>query len=396
LLTRNIWILSLVSLCTDVASEMLYPIMPIYLRQIGFSIVLIGVLEGFAEAVAGLSKGYFGQWSDRTARRLPFVQLGYGLSAVSKPMMAALTAPWWIFVARTVDRLGKGLRTGARDALLSDETTAEHKGRVFGFHRSMDSFGAVLGPFAALLFLAYRPGEYALLFYLAFVPGLLAVLMTLLIRERRDRARQPGKTRPGLFEFMRYWPRSTPAYRRVAGALLVFALFNSSDAFLLLRLKESGLDDVRVIAAYILFNLVFALTAYPLGRLADRLGMRRVLVAGLAVFTAVYAGMALNQTPAVFFGLLVLYGLYSAATEGVAKAWLTNLCRREDTATAIGAFTAFQSVAALGASSLAGFLWFSVGPAAAFIVPAAVAVGVAVFLFFSAEQRDQKTERDAG
>jgi sugar phosphate permease len=158
-ITRTVWILSIVSLLTDTASEMLYPIMPIYLKTIGFSIVLIGVLEGMAEATAGLSKGYFGKLSDISGRRVPFVQMGYALSAISKPMMALFTAPLWIVFARTLDRLGKGIRTGARDALLSDEATPETKAKVFGFHRSMDTFGAVIGPLystALLVFLSAR------------------------------------------------------------------------------------------------------------------------------------------------------------------------------------------------------------------------------------------------
>jgi MFS family permease len=153
IITRNVLVLSAVSLFTDVASEMLYPIVPIYLKTIGFSIVLIGILEGFAEAIAGLSKGYFGNLSDRTGTRLPFIQIGYLFSAISKPMMALFTYPIWVFFVRTIDRLGKGVRTGARDALLSDEATADTKGRVFGFHRSMDTFGAVLGPLLALMYI---------------------------------------------------------------------------------------------------------------------------------------------------------------------------------------------------------------------------------------------------
>lgn len=151
-ITRTVWVLSLVSLFTDTASEMLYPVMPIYLKTIGFSIVLIGVLEGFAEALAGLSKGYFGQLSDNSGKRVPFVQLGYALSTISKPMMAIFTFPLWIFFARAIDRLGKGIRTGARDAILSDEATPQTKGKIFGFHRSMDTLGAVIGPALALLY----------------------------------------------------------------------------------------------------------------------------------------------------------------------------------------------------------------------------------------------------
>ena len=164
IITKTILLLSVVSLFTDMASEMLYPVTPVYLKEIGFSTALIGLLEGFAECIAGLGKGYFGTWSDNTGKRMPFVRWGYALSAISKPMMALFTYPWWIFFSRTVDRTGKGLRTGARDAVLAGETTNEHIGKVFGFHRSLDTLGAVFGPFIALLFLYFYPGNYKELF----------------------------------------------------------------------------------------------------------------------------------------------------------------------------------------------------------------------------------------
>jgi len=382
-LTRTIWVLALVSLFTDMASEMLYPIMPVFLKSIGFSVVLIGVLEGFAEAIAGLSKGYFGKWSDRVGRRLPFVQIGYTLSAISKPMMAAFVWPLWIFFARTVDRLGKGIRTGARDALLSDEATAATKGRVFGFHRAMDTLGAVLGPALALLYLHWYPEDYKTLFLLAFIPGLLAIGATFFIREKTLPHVSAVKNRAAVvnfFAFARYWKQSRPEYRQVVGGLLVFALFNSSDVFLLLKIKDAGMSDADVIGAYIFYNLVYAAAAFPLGILADRLGMRRVFVAGLLVFALVYAGMAFATTPAAAYTLFFLYGIYAAATEGVAKAWISNICEKESTATAIGTYTAFQSICALLASSLTGAVWYGFGAGAAFGLSAVAAVGVGGYL----------------
>src|ERR1039457_4509037 len=174
-ITKTILLVSAISLFTDVASEMLYPVMPLYLKSIGFSILLIGILEGVAEATAGLSKGYFGNLSDVKGKRAPFVRIGYLLSAVSKPMLAVFAFPLWIFFSRTLDRLGKGIRTGARDAILSDETTDENKGKVFGFHRGMDTLGAAIGPALALIYLWIFPGQYRWLFFIAFFPGLLAM-----------------------------------------------------------------------------------------------------------------------------------------------------------------------------------------------------------------------------
>lgn len=379
IITRNVLILSFVSLFTDVASEMLYPVMPIYLKTIGFSILLIGVLEGFAEATAGLSKGYFGNLSDNAGKRLPFVQIGYALSAISKPMMALFIYPIWIFLARSIDRLGKGVRTGARDALLSDEATPKNKGRVFGFHRSMDTLGAVLGPICALIYLAYHPDDYKTLFYIAFLPGIIAIAITFFIKEKQ-KIQIEQKPKPRLLDFVKYWKESHPTYRQLVGGLLVFTLFNSSDVFLLLKIKEAGYTDTIVIGVYIFYNLVYALFSYPLGVLADKMGMKKIFVMGLVLFALVYFGMAYAESKMVFIALFFVYGIYAAATEGIAKAWITNICEKKNTATAIGTYTAFQSIATLIASSLAGMIWFSFGSATIFLMSGIVAIGVSIFV----------------
>ncbi|MFZ2284705.1 MAG: MFS transporter, partial [Lutibacter sp.] len=282
-ITKTVWILSIVSMFTDTASEMLYPIMPIYLKTIGFSIVLIGVLEGVAEATAGLSKGYFGKLSDNSGKRVPFVQIGYAFSAISKPMMAVFIFPLWIFFARTIDRFGKGIRTGARDAILSDEATPETKGKIFGFHRSMDTFGAVLGPALALLYLYFYPEDYKTLFYIAFIPGLLAVLATFYLKDKRV-IKEKTKVSTPFFSFLKYWKVSPPAYRKLVTGLLVFTLFNSSDVFLILKAKQAGIDDTMVIGIYIFYNLVYALFAFPIGILADKIGLKTIFIIGLSFF----------------------------------------------------------------------------------------------------------------
>lgn len=378
IITRNIWILSLVSLLTDVASEMLYPIMPIYLKSIGFSILLIGVLEGFAEATAGLSKGYFGSMSDNIGKRLPFVQIGYAFSALSKPMMAAFIYPLWVFFARAIDRLGKGVRTGARDALLSDEATSETKGRVFGFHRSMDTFGAVLGPLFALIYLAYHPANYKILFLIAFLPGILAIAFTFLIKEKKKVQIVP-KTKTRFLDFIKYWKTSPGNYKKLVFGLLIFTLFNSSDVFLLLKIKEAGYNDTTVIEVYIFYNLIYALFSYPLGMLADKLGMKKIFVSGLLLFALTYIGMAYAESKLMFLGLFFLYGIYAAATEGIAKAWITNVCEKNKTATAIGTYTAFQSIATLFASTFAGFIWFQFGASFTFLISGVIAILVALY-----------------
>ncbi len=385
-ITRTVWILSLVSLFTDTASEMLYPIMPLYLKSIGFSIELIGILEGVAEAIAGLSKGYFGKLSDSTGRRMPFVQWGYALSALSKPMMAFFIVPLWVFFVRTIDRLGKGLRTGARDAVLSDEATQETKGKVFGFHRSMDTLGAVLGPLIALLYLQWYPEDYKTLFFIAMAPGVLATICTLLLKDKNV---LPKKliTKTSFFSFLHYWKQSPALYRKLLTGLLVFTLFNSSDIFLLLRAKEAGLDDTNIITIYIFYNLVYAIFAFPLGILADKIGLKKIFIAGLCVFVIVYAGMAYSNLPIHFYGLFFLYGLYAAATEGISKAWISNISTKENTATAIGTYSAFQSICTMLASSLAGFIWYKFGSEATFLLSAVMVFMVVVYVGFFVKEK---------
>jgi MFS family permease len=377
-ITKAVWILSIISLLTDTASEMLYPIMPIYLKSIGFSIVLIGILEGMAEAVAGLSKGYFGKRSDLMGRRVPFVQIGYALSAVSKPMMALFTWPLWIFLARTTDRLGKGVRTGARDAMLSDQATPATKGKVFGFHRSMDTLGAVIGPALALLYLYFYPKNYQTLFFIAFIPGLLAVLAALSLKEKKTHTQKLKQSTP-FFSFLKYWKEGPATYRKVVTGLLIFTLFNSSDVFLLLKIKEAGFDDATVIGVYIFYNLIYALFAFPVGILADKIGLKRIFIAGLALFAAVYFGMAAAESRWLIFSLFFLYGAYASATEGIAKAWISNISDKKDTATAIGTFTGLQSVCAMLASSLTGLIWFQFGSAAALLTTALATVFVLAY-----------------
>jgi MFS family permease len=390
IITRTVLILSIVSLLADIASEMLYPVIPVYLKEIGFTIFWIGVLEGVVNFTAGISKGYFGKLSDEKGVRLPFVKLGYLLSAVSKPLIATFTYPLWIFFVRTVDRLGKGVRTAARDALLSQEATKETKARVFGFHRSMDTVGAAIGPVLALLFLFFYPGDYKTLFYIAFIPGILSILFIFLLKEKKQPVSTLGKG--NFFSYFNYWKVATPEFRKVVAGLLLFALFNSSDIFLLLITRETiGNDTINLagatfnadtitIAAYIFYNLVYAAASYPMGALADRLGYKKVILLGFALFTLVYGGFAFNPSIAAIFILFSVYGIYAAATEGVIKAWITNLAHKENTATAIGFYTSCESICALLASILAGTLWTSWGSTSTFIITASIAA--IVFVYF--------------
>lgn len=378
LITKVILLVSFVSLFNDVASEMLYPIMPIFLRSIGFSIALIGILEGVAEATAGISKGYFGQFSDRIGKRLPFIQLGYLLSALSKPLMIVFINPIWIFFARTTDRLGKGIRVSARDALLSDETTKENKGKVFGFHRAFDTIGACIGPIFALFYLWRWPGQYKMLFIIAFIPGLVSVLLTLFLKEKKNIVKSSRGN--GFFSYLGYWKTASKEFKLMVIGLLFFALMNSSDAFLLLALKAVGFSDVYMIGFYIFYNLSFALLAFPAGILADKIGLRTILIIGLVIFAIVYSLMGFVHGLIGFALLFLFYGFYAASSEGISKAWITNIAVKGETATALGFYNSLLSIATMVSSSLAGLLWAVYGMKAMFLISGIGALVAAIYL----------------
>lgn len=377
-ITRNILLLSLVSLLNDVSSEMLIPIMPLYLSSIGFTMVWIGILEGFAEATAGISKIYFGHLSDKLGIRIPFVRIGYFMSAISKSMLALSTYTGWIFTARFSDRFGKGVRTAARDALLSDETTSENKGAVFGFHRAFDTTGAALGPVIALLFLWKFPANYQTLFLIAFIPSILSVLFTFYIKEKVKKT--VSKYKPSVIQSFSYWRTATSSYKKLILPLLLFSLVNSSDAFMLLMMKQVGMSDTEVLMLYIFYNLVYASFALPIGKYGDKIGLKTILVFGLIIYSVSYTGMALTHSQFIYYLIFFAYGIYAASTEGISKALISNLVPKSETATAIGFFAGAQSICILLCNVAAGFIWQQYGAPIVFIIAATGALLAAVYL----------------
>jgi MFS family permease len=381
---KTILILSFVSLLNDISTEMLYPIMPIYLKSIGFSVLFIGILEGLAEAIAGLSKGYFGKFSDKIQRRAPFVTAGYALSAISKPMLALFTQTIWVFFARTLDRFGKGIRTAARDAMLSENSLPENKAKVFGFHRGMDTLGAVIGPVLALVYLHFNPGDYKNMFLYAFIPALVAVALTFFLKDRKAEKKEGALSIKSYFSFLGYWETSGKQFRLLVIGLFAFALINSSDMFLLLMVKNLGYDDSDVIMVYIFFNLVLSLTALPAGILADKIGYKKSLLAGFIVFAAAYGMMALASGKEMIYCAFFLYGLFPSLTDGVSKAWISNITPEETIGTALGFFTGVNSLFVLISSTLAGLIWNVAGPVTVFLFSSIGALSVfAYFILIS-------------
>lgn len=378
-LSRNIILVSLVSLFTDLSSEMLYPIMPLYLSGLGMGAAGIGLLEGIAEAVAGLSKGFFGALSDRSGERKRFITIGYLMSACSKPMMGLMTIIPGLFAARSLDRLGKGVRTAARDALLADESEESHRGRVFGFHRSMDTLGAAIGPLFTLAFLHLNPGQYKALFLWAFIPGLMAVVLTLLIRQRKSGLSDSSKSFQWNISFL-YVLSANTLYKRLYFLLFAFALVNSTDLFILLKMKNDGIDDTSLLAAYIGYNLLYALLAYPAGIFFDRFSRSALLSIGFGLFSAAYLLFGIGDSLPFFIAGFMLYAAYAACTEGVSKAWITTLIPPDEKATALGNLMGMQALAAPLAGLAGGWLWEWYGPLSLFAVSAVVSLVLCIFL----------------
>ena len=370
-LTRNVTFLGVVSGLTDISSEMLYPIVPVFLTTVlGAPMQVVGLIEGVAEATASLLKIAGGRLSDRFGKRKPFVVAGYSLSAVSKPLLA-LAAGWhFVLFSRFLDRVGKGLRTSARDALIADSIDKEHWGKAFGFHRAMDTLGAALGPLAALLIINSMPADkpdYRFIFMAAFVPAVLGVFVLLyFVREAATASKAPGPS-PAARTPM------TSDFKVFLFLYAIFALGNSSDVFLIMKAKDLGFTLTHVILAYTGYNLVYALLAAPAGWLSDRLGKIKTMAFGFLVFAAVYLGFALADKPWMVWLLFALYGFYGAFNEGIAKAVVSHLSAGDNRASAMGYFQGAMGFLAFFASAMAGLLWDRLSPAAPFVAGAACA-----------------------
>lgn len=354
-ITRNVVILGWVSFFTDLASEMLYPVMPLFLvGTLGASPALLGLIDGLAEGVSSGLRWIMGALSDRFRSRKPFIIAGYTLSAFSKPIMglAGYAVGWPLFLlGRCSDRLGKSVRTSARDALIADSTEPQYRGAAFGFHRAVDTFGAVVGPLVALLIVTLKPDmPLAWLFFIAFVPGLFSALLALLAI--KDIPHPPVEGKPP--SILQSFPR--PFWTLIAANAL-FSLGNSSDSFLILRSRDLGLTFAQVILAFASYNAVYALGAIPLGRLSDRIGRKPVIIGGYLTYAAVYLGFAWTKSPWAPWVLFPMYGLYQAFSEGVTKAMVSDVVPPHQLAGAIGLFYTVSGLGQLIASVVAGALW---------------------------------------
>lgn len=376
-LNKNIIVLSVTSFFTDISSEMLYPIIPIFLTSVlGVPMSILGLIEGVAESTASILKALSGWFSDLLKKRQPFITLGYFLSAMGKLMLFFAYAWPAVLLARFIDRFGKGVRASPRDAMLADSADIKYRGRAFGFHRAMDTLGACMGPLLAVYFLILLKGNLRHVFLIAFIPAMLSVAtLVLFLKEKPLISAISAPIRFNLKDF------STP-FKRFLFISFIFAMGNSSDAFLIMRSKSIGLSVTFVILAYVVYNISYSALSFPFGILSDKISRKWVIIGGYTVFALVYLGFALFPTPAAIWVLFFVYGFYMAMTDGVSKAFISDMVPASSRATAIGLYYCVTGLLALFASIIAGLLWTYAAPSAPFIYGAFLALISAILCVF--------------
>ena len=372
--------LGMVSFFNDMASEMIYPIIPIFLTTVlHTSIPIVGFIEGFVEALASISKYIFGTYSDYLQKRKVFVTFGYSLAAISK-ILIGLAFGWpMVLFARIVDRLGKGLRTAPRDSLLLENTTPENKGYIFGFHRAFDSLGAVFGPLLALIILYFLKDNVRQAFFVAVIPAVIAIiLLVIFVKEKKTAIAQEKN------KFVKISFRNMDSKLKLFMLIsFIFAAGNSSDAFLLLNAKNLGLTTTMVVLMYVLYNISQTVFATPAGILADKFGAKKIFAGGLLVFSLVYLFFGLVKSPFFLWFLFPIYGIYIAATDGISKAYLSEFIQKKESGSYFGAYYSLNAIGTFLASIVGGFLWQFIGPQATFLYGSFMALAAFIILMIS-------------
>jgi MFS family permease len=384
---RNIVALGLVSMFNDVASEMAYPIVPLFLTSVlGAPVSIVGMIEGIAEATASILKVFSGWLSDRLRNRKRFAVGGYLLSAFSKVVLA-LAASWaFVLGARFMDRFGKGIRTAARDALIAESADPSSRASAFGLHRALDTAGAVMGPLIALFLLQSLKTSYATIFLIAALPAFVGVMILWLVVHEQRHA--PHATPLPLRFSARQFGKPFTLFLFVN---MLFALGNSSDAFLILRSQSVGYSAVGTVLLYVSFNVIYSLLSYPMGRLSDRFGAHRVLSISFFLFAAVYAGFGAATDQPMLLILFPVYGVYMAMSEGVGKAYIANLVPQETRGTALGLFYTSTGIMTLFSSLIAGFLWNYVSVPAPFYFGGVLSAAAGVIFLAGSTITSQET-----
>ena len=375
-LTRNLLIVGLVSLFTDLSSQMVFPLIPLYLISIGAGAWVVGLVEGAAETTASLLKVFSGYWSDRISKRKPFVFAGYGLSSITKPLFAFAYSWPLVLIVRVFERVGKGIRTTPRDAIIADSTKSSVRGKAYGFHRAMDGIGSVSGAALALLLLPVL--GFKDLFLVAFIPGIIAVLFVFFIKEK-NRPKEIKKKNKSLKVSLKDLPRNLKLFILVS---TVFSFGHFGYAFLLLKAKNIGLGNDTAIFLYVIFYIVYTLCTIPAGILSDKIGRKPVLMMGYVLFATMAIGLLFTSQIYAIFVIFVVYGIFYAMIDGSQRAFVADLAPPDLRATALGTFHTSIGLIALPGGFLAGILWDVISPEATFLFALALALGSILLLVF--------------
>lgn len=377
--------LGLVSFFADVASEMLYPITPIFLTTIlGASMASLGFIEGTAEAIASLLKTYSGSWSDSISKRKPFIFIGYFFGAIAKPLIGVSHNWIGVLSARAIDRTGKGIRSAPRDALIADSVNPKQMGAAFGWHRAMDTFGAAVGPLLAIIFLNLNSNDLRSIYFWALIPGLLSVIVVLTVRESNQKTNQTQKTKHlNWSNPFHSWNSLSLPFKKFILAWGIFSFTNSSDVFLLMKAKNSGLSTTSVILVYCAYNLIYAFSSPWLGHLSDKIERKKILIGGLILFSFVYLGFGFATQVWQFWILFIIYGLYMGATDGVSKAHTVSLSNPSLKATNLGVLGTITGLCTIFASSIAGLIWDYFNSTSTFIFGATGAILASIILILT-------------
>lgn len=384
--SRNILFTGFTSFLTDTSVKMVYSVMPMFLLSIGASKTSLSLIEGIAESTAALIKTLSGFWSDKIGKNKPFMLIGYGISALIIPLYSFVVSPIQVLFLRFIERFGKGIRTAPRDSLIAGSVINGETGRSFGLQKAMDNSGAILGPLAAFVLLVFFPGNYRLIFLLAGIPAILSIFVIIFgIKEAK-------KNEESLFRKFHFkdFPRK---YYLFLAIIFIFTLGNSTDALLMVKANEVGVKVAFIPLVYLVTSIVSVLLAIPIGSLSDRIGKEKILVAGFLIYAIVYYGFGVTGSVRTIVALFALYGLYSATTDGIQKAFVSDIIDKNKQGTGLGIYNALLGVTLLPASVIAGMLYDKVNSHIPFYFGAATAVISAILMLIFIRRYKTKNQK---
>ncbi|ODA40884.1 MFS transporter [Desulfosporosinus sp. BG] len=372
-LERNIFFVGITSFLTDTTTKMIYAIMPLFLMTLGATKTELSLIEGIAESTASVLKAFSGWWSDKIGKNKPFMIIGYALTAILSPFFSMVTSPLQVLFVRFTERVGKGIRTAPRDSLIAGSAVDNTKGKSFGFHKAMDNSGAILGPLLAFGILSFFPGNYRKVFLFAAIPGLLGLISIIYFVKEASKDKLERLGRITLKDF-------SPKYYAFLGIIFIFTLGNSTDALLLIKASDIGVQDAFIPIMYLIFNSVSVIFSIPAGILSDKIGRERLIIFGYLLYSFIYFSFGKTHSQTVLVMLFALYGLYSAATDGIQKALVSDLIDKKKRGTGLGLYNCLAGITLLPASVIAGLLYDHVNNSAPFYYGAIMAFIAAMLM----------------